>query len=96
MHVCCSVMCCTRGPACRQMVLIYRTPPAYSSEGSLAEGKREGKGEWLHGRRPPPAQLNPTSAARPVFADLKAISAETEGAVFRHDAAVATPELVAG
>ncbi|TNN88759.1 hypothetical protein EYF80_001091 [Liparis tanakae] len=51
-------------------------PPCY--QGSLAEGKREGKGEWLHGRRPPPAQLNPTSAARSVFADLKAISAETE------------------
>lgn len=41
-------------------------------------------------------QLNPTSAARPVLADLKAVSTETEGAVSRHDAAVAAPELVAG
>lgn len=50
---------------------------------------------------PPPhcsqlVQLNPTSAARPVLADLKAVSTETEGAVSRHDAAVAAPELVAG
>ena len=44
----------------------------------------------------PLAQLNPTSAARPVLTDLKAVSAETEGAVSRHDAAVAAPELVAG
>lgn len=55
----------------------------------------------LHGRSPPPhcsqlVQLNPTSAARPVLADLKAVSTETEGAVSRHDAAVAAPELVAG
>lgn len=45
---------------------------------------------------PPQAQLNPTSAARPVLADLKAVSAETEGAVSCHDAAIAAPELVAG
>lgn len=45
---------------------------------------------------PPPAQLNPTSAARPILADLKAVSAETEGAVSCHDAAIAAPELVAG
>lgn len=33
-------MHCTWGPACRQMVLIHPAPPAYSTEGSLAEGKR--------------------------------------------------------
>lgn len=49
----------------------------------------------LHGRRPPPAR-NRTSAARPVLADLEAVSAKTEGAVSRHDAAVAAPELMAG
>lgn len=75
------------------MVLIYTGPPAYSSEGSLAEGK-EGMG--LHGRKPPPSQLNPTSAAGPVLTDLKAVSTETEGAVSRHDAAVAAAELMAG
>lgn len=45
---------------------------------------------------PLPAQLNPTSAACPVLADLKAVSTETEGAVSCHDAAVAAPELMAG
>lgn len=103
-YVCWGVMHCTRGPACRQMVPIYLATPAYSSEGSLAEGKRrdwsggeggQGGGGSMAGG-PHLAQLNPTSAARPVLADLKAISAETEGAVSRHDAAVAAPELVAG
>lgn len=37
-----------------------------------------------------------TSAARPILADLKAVSAEAEGAVPCHDAAVAAPQLVAG
>lgn len=54
------------------------------------------KGGGLHGRGPPPVLLKPTSAARPILADLKAVSAETEGAVSCHDAAVATPELMAG
>ena len=93
------VMHCTPGPARRQMVLIYRATPAYSSEGSLAEGKKESEEEGARKRGPPPptvAQLNPTSAARPVLADLEAIGAETEGAVSRHDAAVAAAELVAG
>lgn len=77
--------------------------PAYSSERSLAESKRRDwceevaeKGGGLHGRRPPPALQNPTSAARPVLADLKAVSTETEGAVSRHDATITAPELVAG
>lgn len=39
---------------------------------------------------------NLTSAARPILADLKAVSAEAEGAVPCHDAAVAAPQLVAG
>lgn len=37
-----------------------------------------------------------TSAARPILADLKAVSAEAEGAVPCHDAAVAAAQLVAG
>lgn len=45
---------------------------------------------------PHPAQLNPTSAACPILADLKAVSAETEGAVSCHDTAIAAPELMAG
>lgn len=88
--------------------IVYPPPPAYSSEGSLVEGTgrdwcvedegRGGKGGgWvLAGRRPSPALLKPTSAARPILTDLKAVSAETKGAISRHDAAVATPELVAG
>lgn len=39
---------------------------------------------------------NPTSAACPIVADLKAVSAETEGAVSRHDATITASELVAG
>lgn len=89
------------------MVLIYPATPAYSSERSLAEGKRKDLcGEervkevcvWVCVcvLRPPPALQNPTSAACPVLADLKAVSAETEGAVSRHDTAVAAPELMAG
>lgn len=54
------------------------------------------KGRGQHVRRPPPVQMNPTSAARPVLANLKTVSAETEGTVSRHDAAVAAPELMAG
>lgn len=86
------------------MVLIHPAPPAYSTEGSLAEGKRR---DWceddrVKARRAPwqegPHQRSRilTSAARPVLADLKAVSAETEGAVSCHDAAIAAPELVAG
>lgn len=44
----------------------------------------------------PPVQRNPTSAARSILPDLKAVATETEGAVPCHDAAVATPQLVAG
>lgn len=44
----------------------------------------------------PSVQLNPTSAARSILPDLKAVGTETEGAISCHDAPVAAPELVAG
>lgn len=82
-----------KAQACRQMVLIPPPPPAYSSERSLGEGRREpgvGRGRGAGGHQ------SSTSAARPVLADLEAVGAETEGAVSRHDAAVAAAQLVAG
>lgn len=80
--------------ACRQMVLIGSTSCLFFWWKS-GRGQRETRGCSMTGGAPP-AQLNPTSAARPVLADLKAVSAETEGAVSCHDAAIAAPELVAG
>lgn len=69
----------------------------------MAEGKRRdlhgeegGKGGSAPWQEAPPAVQDPTSAARPVLPNLKAVSAETEGAVSSHDAAIAAPELVAG
>lgn len=44
----------------------------------------------------PSVQLNPTFAARSILPNLKAVATETEGAVSSHDAAVTTPELMAG
>lgn len=55
--------------------------------------RRGGSAPW---QEAPPAVQDPTSAARPVLPNLKAVSAETEGAVSSHDAAIAAPELVAG
>lgn len=77
--------------------------PAHSCEGNLAGGK----GTWAsaplqadctpHPTIPPSlVQLNPTFAACSILSDLKAVATETEGAVSCHDAAIATPELMAG
>lgn len=65
------VIHCIWGPACRQMVLIYPAPPAYSSEGSLAEGKRRdqcGEKGGKVGRAP--WQEAPTSAAESYLCSL--------------------------
>lgn len=77
-------------------LLIHLKEVWLRANGEFGVGKWQEKAGGLHGRRPPPALQNPTSAARPVLADLKAVSAKTEGAVSRHDTAVAAPELVAG
>lgn len=87
------------------MVLIQRAPSACSVsfpffktfDGSQAEGRRGSRGllSVTVGAASSGAERL-TSAARPVLADLKAVSAEAEGAVPCHDAAVAAAQLVAG
>lgn len=66
-------------------------------DGSQAEGRRGSRGllSVTVGAASSGAE-SLTSAARPVLADLKAVSAEAEGAVPCHDAAVAAAQLVAG
>lgn len=91
----------TWSPACRQIAFIYTALPAYSSEGRSRAKEKIDLRKWLkwgglHGRWPPPALQDLTSAARPILTDLKAVSTETEGAVSRHDATITAPELVAG
>lgn len=83
-----------QGSACRQMVLrellllipVREVWPRAKGNGLL----------HLIRQNAPPVQLNPTFAARSILPDLKAVATETEGAVSCHDAAIATPELVAG
>lgn len=103
----CCICICDGGvhgalPADRWFSHTYHPLPIHLREvllrakGETCVGKRKEKEGGFHSRRPPRALLSPTSAARPVLADLKAVSAETKGAVSGHDAAVATPEFVAG
>lgn len=94
--LCCDVLCMTWFSYRQQLLLIQLKEVWPRAKGEICTERREEKGEAFHGRRPPPAVQDPTSAARPVLPNLKAVSAETEGAVSSHDAAIAAPELVAG
>lgn len=88
------VVHCRQGSACRQMVLrellllipVKEVWPRAKGDGLLHPIRQTA----------PPVQLNPTFAARSILPDLKAVATETEGAVSSHDAAITTPELVAG
>lgn len=81
-----------RLPHVRFLFLFFKT-----FDGSQAEGRRGSRGllSVTVGAASSGAE-SLTSAARPVLADLKAVSAEAEGAVPCHDAAVAAAQLVAG
>lgn len=96
--LCCDVLCMRpRWVSYRQQLLLIRLKEVWPrAKGETCTERREEKGEAFHGRRPPPVVQDPTSAARPVLPNLKAVSAETEGAVSSHDATIAAPELVAG
>lgn len=79
-----------------QLLLIHLKEVWPRAKGETCKGRREEGGEAFHGTRHPPVAQNLTSAARAVLADLKAVSAEAEGAISSHDTAITAPELVAG
>lgn len=86
---------------CASCLFIWKkSGPGQTAEVAEGEkGKEVGGGDADRSQWQVPScleQLKPTSAACPVLADLKAVSAETEGAVPGHDAAIAASQLVAG
>lgn len=84
---------------CLLLIHLKEVWPGANSRGCWGrKGEGSGRG-WCWSQWQVPScleQLKPTSAACPVLADLKAVSAETEGAVPGHDAAIAASQLVAG